>query len=148
MTRITLAIVSILLVGCVSKKSSQLPIPENIPNQSIFLGEGGGFTGEFIGYEIFNNGKVVQWQTSARGEMDSATIAKKDYFTTDSYFIRLANLEFTEMKLRDPGNYYYRLELKRPDSVHAVTWGGTNQEVPQKLVVFYNDLKAFVKAKK
>lgn len=130
-------------MGCNANKKNTLVVPKNIPNESIFIGEGGGFTGAFSGFEVFRSGKVIKWERNEKNQMDSIKGSNKDYFITEEYFLRLDQLGFSQMEFIDPGNYYYTLELRNSDSTHSITWGGNNSKPPQVVITFYNDLKKF-----
>ncbi|MFT6849597.1 MAG: hypothetical protein ACJATA_000395 [Sphingobacteriales bacterium] len=139
--RIYPALLLFFLIGCSSQKNIPQAGPENIPKESIFIGEGGGFTGAFSGYEVFRNGQIVKWERNESNQMDSSKWSKKDYYIVEDFFIRIDRNGFKEMILIDPGNYYYTLETRYLDSTHSITWGGNNKKPPTIITEFYAELK-------
>ncbi len=107
----------------------------NTSKRILFVGSGGGVTGAVNEYTIDVDGSM--YEKKSLGE----TASRKKGLKTNQ--IQQINdmfnaLDFDQMKYNNPGNLYYFIGYEINGKRHQITWGGANDEVPQKVKAYYD----------
>jgi len=107
---------------------------KNTGKRILFVGSGGGVTGAVNEYRIEIDGSV--YEKKSLGE----TAARKKGLKIDQ--IHQINqqfdaLGFDSLKYNNPGNLYFFVGYELNGKKHQVIWGGTNDEVPEKVKTYY-----------
>ena len=99
----------------------------------FIIGEGGGFTGLYTQYKVWNSGKVELYNEekdsfSEKGDLPSA-VAKE-------IFEEVANLGLVEYEFYKPGNLNYRIKIPNAAQENLIVWSD-NQSPSEDVLIFY-----------
>ena len=109
----------------------------DVSNYTISLGEGGGITGAYTMYVISPTGNVQMVET-ASGTNKSVKILNKA--EQDEIYGELQMLNFEDIKYNKPSDMTYYVTVQDIDLNHTVRWGSKQQDTPQKVVQFYDNI--------
>lgn len=108
---------------------------KDLSKRILIVGSGGGVTGAVNEYRIEVDGAVYEKKSLG----DNAS--RKKGLQVDQ--IQKINQQFNELdidnlKYNNPGNLYYFVGYEVNGKTHQITWGGTNDEVPEKIKAYYD----------
>lgn len=124
----------LLFSGC----KSQQYTPENLPENQLIFGSGGGMTGAVDTYILLNNGQLFHLNSLTSENEELEKLNRKE---TKTCFKKLKAIQLDSIDFNHPGNRYYFLEEMKGDEKHRVTWGSTDHEVSEACQELYNQLK-------
>ena len=131
----------ILVLSFFGCKSQQYTF-EELPENQLVFGSGGGITGASDTYILLKNGQLFHTNSLTKEEKELESISKKE---AKECFVKLEELSLSEMDFVHPGNRYYFLEEVKNDSIHKVIWGSNDKEISEDCVSLYNELKEHIK---
>jgi len=131
-------IIVLSLFGC---KSQQYTF-EDLPENQLVFGSGGGITGASDTYVLLENGQLFHTNSLTKEVRELKSISKKE---AQLCFVKLEELSLSEMDFNHPGNLYYFLEEVKNDTKHKVVWGSNDTKVSDDCLNFYKELKTHIK---
>lgn len=126
------------VLGLFSGCKSQDYQPDTYPDSQIIFGSGGGFTGMVSTYVLLEDGRIFDKAPAS----ESFTLLKKgEKKAARACFEQLSKMKMAEMVLDYPGNLYYFIELKAPETApYRLTWGDMNTAIPDEVSALYQAL--------
>ena len=121
------------VVGC---KSQQYTF-ENLPQDRIEFGQGGGMAGGVKTYSLLENGQLFVYN-SLIGESEELESASPE--DPKAFFSELDAMSFKSIQFRHPGNRYYFLGRKSETGEHRTVWGEEGKDVPPAITELYRRL--------
>ena len=121
------------VVGC---KSQQYTF-ENLPQDRIEFGQGGGMAGGVKTYSLLENGQLFV-HNSLIGESEELESASPE--DAKAFFSELDAMSFKSIQFRHPGNRYYFLGRKSETGEHRTVWGEEGKDVPPAITELYRRL--------
>jgi hypothetical protein len=123
-----------ILVGCASTGSSSRI-------ERITLGSGGGISGMQSGFRIERSGMIEEWEMHAGATRIRAT-AKYPASSVRRFFTRAEELRLDTLRIDEPGNMTWWLELSRDGTSTRLRW--TNRErLPAEVASLVDDMQTF-----
>lgn len=128
-------IISIVLFACTSSEGT---ISNDKYLREIIVGEGGGFTGEYMEFVLKENGNVYKKDF----QFDRYVLFKKiDQAKTDAYFKKLESFNIEGIEFNQQGNMNYYIELKSNNvSINKVAWCARWKVPNEQLISFHREL--------
>lgn len=96
--------------------------------ESIEFGSGGGITGEVTKHVLLKNGNLTF-------NSETIKVEKKEISEIFSQAEKLKNI-----KLKDPRNFYYYLDIKSNDSSNRIVWGAETIDLKPEIKTLYENL--------
>lgn len=109
-----------------------------LPDLQVHFGEGGGITGAVKEYCLLKNGQIFAKNHFTKPFVDFKKVKKRK---AKKCFKSIDKMDFTEIKLNDPGDLYFFIEYQTEDIKHKIIWGRNPHLVPQELTDLYQSLK-------
>ncbi len=125
-------------IGC----KPQQYTTENLPDNQIIFGKGGGITGAVDTYILLENGQLFHSNSLTGENKELENIGKKE---AKACFAQMAELTLSELDFDYPGNMYYFLEEVNGDAGHKVTWGSNDHKVSNECQELYDRLRTTLK---
>ena len=122
------------LWSCKTKQVSPLNYDKNI----IEIGNGGGFTGASTSYFILESGEVFR---GGNTDTSFVFVGKIEHRIVNQQFNAYEKLGFKKLKLNDPGNRYFFLNMKNKMSENKIQWGRSELENPTLAIYHRNMMK-------
>jgi hypothetical protein len=107
---------------------------------NIKFGEGGGFTGALIEYEIQTNGDVFRNTSLNKEHTKIKTLTKSDIKEIQN---RKNKISVDTYSFNRPGNLYYFIETDNK----KITWGDPTFKEPKEIKELYEQLNKIVSTK-
>ena len=85
----------------------------------LILGNGGGFTGKYTEYILFENGQVFKNNMLNETVEDLGRIGKEE---TQQFFSNFEILGLSEIELHEPGNMNFYISVQRENTIHKLLW--------------------------
>lgn len=128
-----LIIISLLFSFCKSYSPNQLP------DQQLIFGKGGGFAGIETSYTLLNNGQIFKSNSADTSLIELKKIAKSK---AKGLFSALETVSFDSIQLNAPGNLYQFIESQTEGKTHKVVWGADDRTspTPETLKNLYKNL--------
>ncbi len=133
---ITLTVI-ILMMAC--KTNKQMFDPENTKEEYVAFGSGGGFTGRVSKYFLTKKGDIYSNEGDAVTKIGSAPKAM-----TAQIFSNYQKMDLANLKLNEPGNKYYFVEMNLGDHKNSIKWG-SNPLSNKTIETYYTILMNLVK---
>ena len=114
---------------------------DNLPDQQLRFGSGGGFAGTSTTHLLLANGQYFRKPQQSQQLSYVATIDKR---LAKEYLKRAQDLALENMDFDHPGNMYYFLDLTDGDTQGKVTWGDINHPMSDAVTGLYKELIATV----
>lgn len=121
---------------------SQTYTLENLPEDVLVFGSGGGISGEVRIYTLLENGQVFYSSSLTKEHTEMERLTKKE---AASYYEKLEALKLSEVNFDHPGNLYYFIEDVKGDESHRITWGSNDHEISEEYKTFYKELRTTIK---
>lgn len=114
------------------------------PESSFFeIGSGGGFTGRYIEYRVYSDGKIFDI-SNGQGEKLFVTFSNEKI---KEIFKSVDKLNIPEIKFIHPGNMTYYIRISRGSNLYEIKWGDHKMPPPQKILDFYNKVWSDIRPK-
>ena len=138
--RLTVSFLFLLFfaIGCKSQKYTY----EELPQEQIVFGQGGGMAGEIKTYTLLQNGQLFVHNsvTKTSEELKSLTSERAQEFFTE-----LDGLSAKTVSFDHPGNRYYFVGRKMEVGEYRTVWGSENHSAPVQIKDLYKALIATIK---
>lgn len=131
----------ILVLSFFGCKSQQYTF-EELPENQLVFGSGGGITGASDTYILLENGQLFHTNSLIKDSVELESLTKEE---AKMCFKKLDSLSLSEMEFDHPGNRYYFLEEVKGDTAHKIVWGSNGNKISEDCVNFYNELKNHIK---
>ncbi len=131
----------LLLAQCKQPKYTA----ENLPDEFLRFGSGGGVTGAVTEYSLYKNGQVFKFAAKAPAPEEVASHGKKK---AGQLFETAAALGLFEREFSHPGNLYYFLEFRNEGKQRRITWGDREHPVDPKIQDLYDQLTQLLPKRK
>lgn len=140
MKYITLIFLSVGIFLGLPACSQKITYPaDNLPDERIVFGRGGGFTGAYTDFIILKNGQVFKQNTLTKTTDELTSIKKR---TAKKLFARVKKA--TETTIEQPGNMTYSLRYQNTDVHQFVNWGSPTYKVAADVQSLYDELVAII----
>jgi hypothetical protein len=106
----------ILIMSC--KTNQKMFDPENTKEEFVAFGSGGGFTGRVSKYYLTKKGTIYTKEGDIMSKIGSAPKAM-----TAQIFSNYQKTDMANLKLNEPGNKYYFVEMNLADHKNNIKWG-------------------------
>jgi len=117
--------------------------PMDFPKGQIIFGSGGGFAGTMSEFVILENGEMFS-KNGIEGEY--LNLKKLERNVVKQMFNNVETFNIKDVKLDQPGNMYYYIQIKDKNSDNRIVWGG-GDPVPKEIKTMYNILNHYAKMK-
>ncbi|MEZ4909172.1 MAG: hypothetical protein R2771_16365 [Saprospiraceae bacterium] len=121
----------VILFSC----KSQEPKFEDYSGKYISIGKGGGFSGLYSGFYLFEDGRVFSFNTLNNEKL---YIGKLEENTAKQFFVNYNFLELKDKNVNSPGNMNYFIEYKDGKEVFKSLWSMENKD--EQLSLYYKTL--------
>lgn len=118
---------------------------ENLPEDRITFGNGGGFAGIETSYTLLENGQLFKFDSKAPNLMEMAGPKKR---AANNLFETAESLGLLTLDFKYPGNIYQFIEFQDDGKKSRVAWGDSEHPVDPKIKELYNQLMELVQPKK
>ena len=119
--------------------------PSDYPDAQLVFGNGGGFTGLYTEYILFENGQLF---TKKSNEENFSALPRAKANTVDQIFKNYSVLGLGEYSFSIPGNVTYYIEFKDSKGSHRITWGDLGNGIREDVKVYSKMLYQLVKEEK
>lgn len=138
-----------ILLLFVASLNSQCKHPkytaENLPEDRITFGNGGGFAGIETTYTLLENGQLFKFDSKAPAPVEIACAKKK---AANNLFETAESLGLLTLDFKYPGNIYQFIEFQDDGEKSRITWGDTEHPVDPKIKELYNRLTGLAQSDK
>ncbi|MEQ1744554.1 MAG: hypothetical protein ABMA02_03955 [Saprospiraceae bacterium] len=110
---------------------------DNLPDEYLRFGNGGGFTGLETTYTLLENGQLFKNTSTAPLLVEQKTCNRKQ---ADRLIESAENLGLLKLDFMHPGNIYQFMELRDDGQIRRVTWGDPAHPVDEKIRALYEQL--------
>ncbi|MGB7393032.1 MAG: hypothetical protein WA913_01430 [Pricia sp.] len=135
LTTLYLIVAIFSLVGCKSQRYSA----QELPDEQILFGKGGGMAGAEDTYILLENGQLFH-QNSLSGtteELESVPEKRAQEFFGEADQINLSQMAFDR-----PGNFYHFLGKVDGESKNRMVWDASGSDAPASCTSLYKQLIA------
>jgi len=108
---------------------------KNAGKRILFVGSGGGVTGAVNEYRIDIEGSVYEKKSLGENATRKKGLKIEQLQKINQQFDAL---NFDSLKYNNPGNLYYFIGYELNGKKHQITWGGTEDEVSEKVKAYYD----------
>jgi len=137
-TRILLTLfIAALFASC----SSSGKVTNDTNSQRLIFGNGGGFTGMYTSYELFEDGRL--FSLLADGTQQQLKKIRKNQ--TRDIFAQANKLKMAQPAFNHPGNMNSFINFRVDGVTTEYKWGDPNVSVPGEIKDLYNHLNEIVK---
>ena len=129
----------LLFAACIPVKYTL----EKLPDQQLYFGSGGGFTGAAREYLVLDNGQVFFFEIGVNRQdtFELETLAKPE---TRDLFKRLDSLRLHKYDFVYPGNMRYYIRETDEQIDHTIQWGDPQWQIRPDVESFFRDLAALM----
>lgn len=127
----------LLLFLAVSACSTRQYTADDLSEERLIFGHGGGFAGSLEEYVLLRNGQLFarkEWGAELEewGRLEPATARRQ--------FRQLKKTDFDDIRYDRPGNMYYFIRYQRSDYTHQVQWSAAQGPPEKELKQLYQQL--------
>lgn len=115
---------------------------DNLPDEYLRFGNGGGFAGTETTYILLDNGQLFK---STMGIPEVVALKNSPRKTAKQMFETVASLGLEKLDFAHPGNTYSFIEYTDDGKTNRVTWGSRGQPVDEKIRALYEQLVQLTK---
>ena len=140
--RFILLIISLAVFSCKQSK----PALQNENNQIAYfiIGTGGGFTGKYTQYKIYDSG-LIEWYNFEDKTYTVYHKVKKTQVKT--FFTRIESLKLKDYVFNKPGNLTdYLIVLTNNDKNNRIAWGRGSSEIKPEIIAFFKEADGLTKS--
>lgn len=105
-----------MIVSC--KTNQKMFDPENTQEEYVAFGSGGGFTGRVSKYYLTKKGDIYTKDGDTMSKIGSTTKTM-----VAQIFSNYQNTKMSGLKINEPGNKYYFIEMNLTDHKNNIKWG-------------------------
>lgn len=134
-------VVSFVFVNCKNSKNTTEQQPKTTMqkdnNLKYCVGKGGGFTGAYEEFMLYENGKVYK-----RDFVYERDVFKKQLTEAErSYFLEKINeIGLEGLDINQPGNMSYYFKVKQGEqTINTILWGANSYYPDKKLEAFHKE---------
>lgn len=134
-------ILSFVFIGCKNNEQTASNHPKETPTKDYSLkycvGKGGGFTGDYEEFMLYENGKVYKRDFTYNRDVfrKQLTDAERDYFLE-----KINEMGFEGMDINQPGNMSYYFKVKQGEqTINTIVWGAHSYYPDKKLEAFHKE---------
>ncbi len=131
---ILLLLLPLLLSQC---KTKDYLTPHEYEGRIINFGSGGGFTGKSTQYTLMENGQIFK---DVNKEGNVVGIRKLKKAEVQQIFDNYDKLNFSNLRLNEPGNMYHFITMRSQGKDHKIMWGNSATEGYKELQLFHSIL--------
>ncbi len=136
------SIIILLFVLISFSCKSPMELFQNYQGAKISIGSGGGFSGEYNEYILFDNGNLYHKNTLRNEIVFLGSVSENE---AKQIFKNYFNLNFDDINLNSPGNFSYYIKFEENDKNHKLIWANSS-EIDPKIKVFYDIFRSKVNA--
>ena len=107
---------------------------EEKKNLFFIIGSGGGFTGKYTHFKVYNSGKVEKLN-DATETYEAYTEIEEELIAV--YFTELEALNISERKHDHPGNMTFFIQVMEDNELHTIKWGEIKYPVNNAIELFF-----------
>ncbi len=137
----TRILLSFFIVTLFTSCSSSGKLANNATSEKLIFGSGGGFTGIYMSFEIYKDGRVF----NILPDNSQSKVNKLRKKQTREMFSQAGNLKVNHPAFSHPGNMTYFIKYKFAGDSTEYKWGDSNFSVPNEIKDFYTKLNTIVK---
>lgn len=139
MKKYTYLLVGLALMAVACKAPRMDYTPDIYEGDMISFGNGGGFTGKVDRYVLLDNGQLFNQEAMIKTDVYKA-LAPLDKRLTEQLFANFYSLDLHKMIVRDPGDLYYFIDMRKDGKEHRLMWGGHEQTPHPNVKKYYMNL--------
>ena len=117
---------------------SPMEVYQNYQGAKISIGSGGGFSGEYNEYILFDNGNIYHSNSLKKQTVFKGSVSKNE---AKQIFQNYFTLHLNESELNSPGNFNYFIKYENGDNKHKLIWSNSSEMDPN-IKLFYKILKS------
>jgi len=110
---------------------------DNLPDEYLLFGNGGGFAGTETTYTLLENGQLFKSSSVAPKLTELKSCKRK---LADQLIETAEDLGILQLDFAHPGNIYKFIELKDDGQARRITWGDPAHPVDEKIGALYEQL--------
>ncbi len=137
-------IIFILAIFSMSSCKSKQVLTQNIQEEMLIIGHGGGFSGHSVEYRIFPDGHIIRQNSLDNSTEKMKSVTKEVYaqIISNYHSLGLGNLEMNQ-----PDNMYYYTIYHTEGKTQKLVWNTNDTSESQaKLQLFFNTVLHRVKS--
>lgn len=115
---------------------------DNLPDEHLRFGNGGGFAGIETTYTLLENGQLFK---STMGTPEVVALKNCPRKTAKQLFETAESLGLEKLDFAHPGNTYSFIEYTDDGKTNRITWGSRGQSVDEKIQALYEQLVQLTK---
>ncbi len=138
---ITRILLSVCIIAMFTSCSSSGKVSNDAKSEKLIFGSGGGFTGMYVSFEIYKDGRVF----NILPDKSQSKVKKLRKKQTREIFAQADSLNINHPAYNHPGNMTYFIKYKFAGDSTEYKWGDSNFSVPIEIKDFYNQLNAIIK---
>jgi hypothetical protein len=132
---------SLLIITLFTSCSSSGKVTNEPVGQRLIFGNGGGFTGIYITYELCEDGSLFAINPGETKHLVKKLRKKQ----TREIFDKAGRIKKSQPTFDHPGNMTWFIKYQAGGTVAEYKWGDSNAFVPSEIKEFYNQLNTIVK---
>ena len=141
-TPLRFLILSIAALSIVISCRPQQYTFDNLPQERLEFGSGGGVAGKVDTYTLLSNGQLFLTNSMTQETQELEGFGKKG---AKSFFEKVNQPEISNLEFNHPGNLYYFITHIAENQKMSLVWGSMNHSPPTLCTTLYQDLMATVK---
>lgn len=111
---------------------------ETFPTENyLAFGQGGGFSGSLTTHYLLSNGQFFISEGIEGAKLSAGEIGKGKA----KKMLKRYQKEIQPYDFQEPGNRYSFIEYVVTDTIYEQQWGRTGMEVPEPILLFFQDLQ-------
>ncbi|MCB0532242.1 MAG: hypothetical protein H6574_20260 [Lewinellaceae bacterium] len=115
--------------------------PDNLPDEYLRFGNGGGFTGIETTYTLLENGQLFKSVSRQSETQELATCKRKK---VKRLFERAETLDLANLKFMYPGNIYQFVEILDDGAMNRIVWGEKDNPVDENIKSLHEELMQLI----
>ena len=147
---------TILLVGCLLLGFSACRGPmysaDQLPNDQILFGTGGGFSGEVNKFILLQNGQIFHENYKPYGDKSTQRVVQElepmPKKVAAEFYLRMDSLRLDKYDFFRPGNMYSFMGLQTELIDHEVRWGAPSYPVREDVEDLHGSLMEAIKGRR
>ena len=139
--RLALIIFGLILFSCNSSKKAVLH--ENEIESYFIIGTGGGFTGEYTQYKIFESGLIEIYAFENKTYHQYKIVNKKQ---VSDFFNEIDKLDLIDIEYSIPGNISDYIDvLSNDQTINHIVWANGTNDFNPEIIKFHENVMRFIK---
>ena len=119
---------------------------ETDPENYFIIGTGGGFTGLYTQYKIYNTGLIEFYDFEKKTYHQYKTVNKDQ---VDDFFDQIIKLDLIHIDYSTPGNISDYIEVPGSDkTLNRIVWANSTSNFNSDVIQFYESVMQFIKDQK